>query len=34
MRTGLGGEEAAIVGQDRGEAVEPILKGLETRDPA
>ena len=34
MRIGLGSEEAAIVGQDCGEAVEPVLKGLEARDPA
>jgi hypothetical protein len=34
MRIGLGSEEAAIVGQDRGEPVEPVLKGLEASDPA
>jgi len=34
MRIGLSSEEAAIAGQDRGEAVEPVLKGLEARDAA
>ena len=34
MRIGLSSEEAVIAGQDRGEAVEPVLKGLEARDAA